>query len=100
MTYTTVRGTLTYYVEAEIILVDVSGREVNRFVASSRQSGPFERGEFQGDPRTLQLPNNHARFFDPGVLSGQMSGIERAVLEELAVTVATGTYDQVLAGIR
>ena len=100
VTYTTVRGTLTYYVEAEIILVDVSGREVNRFVASSRQSGPFERGEFQGDPRTLQLPNNHARFFDPGVLSGQMGAIERAVLEELAVTVATGTYDQVLAGIR
>jgi tetratricopeptide (TPR) repeat protein len=100
VSYTTVRGTLTYYVEAEIILVDVSGREVNRFTASSRQSGPFERGEFVGDPRTLRLPNNHVRFFDPAVLSGQMSTIERAVLDELAVSVATGTYDQVLAGIR
>ena len=100
VTYTTVRGTLTYFVEAEIILVDVSGREVNRFVASSRQSGPFERGEFQGDPRTLRLPNDHVRFFDPGVLSGQMTEIERAVLDDLAVAVATGTYDQVLAGIR
>jgi len=98
--YTTVQGTMTYYVEAEILLVDPTGREVNRFTASSRQSGPFERGEFDGDPRILQLQSNEQRFFDPAVFAGQMRTIEGAVLGELAAAVATGTYDQVLAGIR
>ena len=98
--YTTVRGTMTYYVQAEILLVDPTGREVNRFTASSRQSGPFERGEFDGDPRILRLQDSEARFFDPAVFARQMRTIEGAVLGELAAAVATGTYDQVLAGIR
>jgi tetratricopeptide (TPR) repeat protein len=98
--YRTYRGTMTYYVEAEILLVDPMGREVNRFTASSRQSGPFERGEFDGDPRILRLQRDEARFFDPAVLGGQMAAIEASVLEELSAAVATGTYDQVLGGIR
>ena len=98
--YTTVHGTMTYYVQAEILLVDPTGREVNRFTASSRQSGPFERGEFDGDPRILRLQSNEAHFFDPAVFARQMRAIEGAVLGELAAAVATGTYDQVLAGIR
>jgi hypothetical protein len=98
--YTTVQGTMTYYVQAEILLVDPTGREVNRFTASSRQSGPFERGEFAGDPRILRLQDSEARFFDPAVFARQMRTIEGAVLGELAAAVATGTYDQVLAGIR
>jgi hypothetical protein len=100
VSYYTVRGTMTYEVVSEIVLVDPSGREVNRFTASSVQSGPFERGEFDGDPRVLPLESSHQRFFDPSVLAGQMAEIERAVLEDLAVAIATGTYDQVLAGIQ
>ena len=100
VSYETLRGTLSYYVEAEIILVDPSGREVNRFSASSTQAGPFERGEFDGDPGLLELESGLARFFDPAVIDGQMKTIEGAVLEELAVAIAVGTYDQVLLGIR
>lgn len=99
VTYTTVSGTLSYYLEAEILLVDPSGREVNRFTASSRQKGPFERGEFEGDPGELRLAGPKARFFDPAIISTQMAGIERALLDDIAVAVATGTYDQVLLGI-
>ena len=77
-----------------------SGREVNRFEASSRHSGPFQRGEFDGDPRILDLDRNEAPFFDPNVLAGQLASIEGALLEELAAAIAVGTYDQVLAGIR
>ncbi len=100
VTYSTHRGTMSYFVEAEVLLVDATGREVNRFTASTTQSGPFERGEFDGDPRLLPLEGDRARFFDPSVLSGQVATIEGAVLEELAVAVAAGTFDQVLAGIR
>lgn len=97
--YTTLSGTLAYYVEANILLVDPTGREVNRFTASARQSGPFERGEFDGDPSLLNLEGARARFFDPSIIQTQMASIEGALLEDLAVAIAAGTYDQVLAGI-
>lgn len=100
VTYTTHRGTLSYFVEAQIIFVDTNGREVNRFTSSSRQSGQFERGEFDGDPRILALEGDRARFFDPSVIAEQIASIEDRVLEELAITIAGGTFDQVLAGIR
>lgn len=100
VTYTTLSGTLSYWVEADILLVDPTGREVNRFTASARQSGPFERGEFDGDPSELNLQGPRARFFDPSVISQQMAHVEGALLEDLAVAIAAGTYDQALAGIR
>ena len=100
VTYTTHRGVLSYYVEAHIVLVDTGGREVNRFEASSRHSGPFWRGDFDGDPRILDLDEDEAPFFDPNVLADQIATIEGALLEELAASIAVGTYDQVLAGIR
>jgi tetratricopeptide (TPR) repeat protein len=100
VTYTTLRGALSYYLEADILLVDPAGREANRFTASSRQSGPFERGEFDGDPSLLGLDGARGRFFDPAVISGQMASIEAALLEDLAVAIAAGTFDQVLAAIQ
>lgn len=100
VTYTTLDGTLSYYLEADVTLVDPSGREATRFTASARQSGPFQRGEFDGDPSALDLPRGHEPFFDPSVIANQMAGIEGALMEELAVAIAAGTYDQVLAGIR
>lgn len=100
VTYATVSGDLSYYVKADIVLVDPEGRELTRFEASSTQRGPFKRGEFDGDPRVLDLDDRLAPFFDPGVLAGQRAEIEGALLQELAAAVAVGTYDQVLAGIR
>jgi len=100
VTYYTHQGTLAYYVEADIVLVDTGGREVNRFTASSTQDGPFERGEFDGDPGVLALEGDRSRFFDANVFASQVAAIEGAVLEELAVAIAVGTFDQVLAGIR
>jgi len=100
VSYFTLEGMLRYYVESDIILVDGSGREVNRFSASSRRSGPFMRGEFDGDPAQLELPPDREPFFDPSVISDQMRVIEGEVLEELAVAIAIGTFDQILGGIR
>lgn len=100
VTYATLEGTLTYDLEADVTLVDPSGREAMRFTASARQSGPFQRADFDGDPSTLDVPGSHEPFFDPGVIADQMGRIEGALLEELAVAIAAGTYDQVLAGIR
>lgn len=98
--YMTLEGVLAYNLESEIILVDPSGREVSRFTASAQQDGPFTRGEFDGDPATLDLRGSQERFFDPSVIAEQMGRIEGALLEELAVAIAAGTYDQVISGIR
>lgn len=100
VTYSTIEGDLSYFVKADIILVDPDGREVHRFEAGSRQVGPFQRGEFDGDPRILDLDDRRARFFDPNVLADQVASIEIALLNELAAAIAVGTYDQVIAGIR
>ena len=100
VTYATLEGDLRYYLEAEVTLVDPDGREVERFTASSTQTGPFTRGEFAGDPSVLDLPRSHVRFFDPAVISEQMAAIEGRLLEELALAIAAGTFDQVLQGIR
>jgi hypothetical protein len=98
--YYTVEGELAYDVVADIVLVDPAGREIHRFEAASYQRGPFQRGEFEGDPARLNLSERHARYFDPHLQRDQAHVIEAALLEELAATVATGTYDQVLLGIR
>ena len=100
VTYTTLEGELTYYVEADVIIVDTDGREIERFSASSSQSGPFLRGEFDGDPAALDLDDDEARFFDPSLRADQVARIEEALLDDLAVAIAVGTYDTVLAGVR
>jgi hypothetical protein len=100
VTYTTLAGTLSYDLEAEIIIVDRSGRELERFTASTSQSGPFQRGEFDGDPKRLPLDANRAPFFEPEVFVAQRTRIEEAMLEDLAVAIAAGTYDTVLMGVR
>lgn len=99
VTYSTIRGDLSYYLEANVTIVDGDGREVERFTSSSRQTGPFQRGEFNGDPSVLPLRSNEEPFFDPDVLAQQVGSIEEALLEDLAVAVAVGTYDTVLSGI-
>jgi hypothetical protein len=100
VTYTMLEGTLSYYLEADIVLVDATGREIERFEASSRRSGPFRRGEFDGDPDVLELPPSDAPFFDPDVFAGQVARIEEELMEDLAVAIAAGTYDTVLSRIQ
>ena len=99
VTYRTLEGTLSYYLEANIVIVDADGREIERFEASSRKSGPFRRGEFDGDPEVLTLPRGDADFFDADVVAGHVARIEDELMEDLAVAIAAGTYDTVLSGI-
>lgn len=100
VTYSTVEGTLAYYIEADVVIVDVDGREIERFTASSSQSGPFQRGEFDGNPNRLPLDRGEEPFFDPRVIEDQVARIEGALLRDLAVAIAAGTYDTVLLGVR
>jgi len=96
VTYTTLRGTLSYYLEAEILVVDNRGREVERFTSSSSKTGPFQRGEFDGDPSRLPLAESEEPYFDRRVQAEQVRTIEDALMEDLAVAIAAGTYDTVL----
>src|SRR5690606_3115453 len=55
VTWHLVRGTRTYRALADIVLVDYTGREMTRFRAEGGFSGPFERGEFDGNHDRLEL---------------------------------------------
>lgn len=100
VTYRVATGQLSYHVEAVGILVDVEGREIASFTAAANQVGPFERGEYDGDPESLDLGSVEARLFDPAVQTGERRRIEEALMEELALNVAAGTYETVLGGVR
>jgi hypothetical protein len=97
--YALVEGTMAYRLSADVVLVDHDGREVTRFRAEGRSGGPFRRGDFDGNHDRLQLPEDDATLFDPRVLADQTSRIETALMEELAVAIAAGTYDTVLERI-
>jgi hypothetical protein len=99
VTFVTVEGDVSFFVEANVTLVDVDGREVERFTSSARQSGRFMRGEFPGDPTVLPLRPDEERFFD-AVQIGQLVGrLHEGLIAELAGAIAAGTYDTVLSGI-
>jgi len=99
VTFETHDGTMGYYLEANVVLVDGNGREVERFTSSSRASGRFQRGEFDGDASALPLRPDEEPFFDSAVLAGQVGDIEGRLLEDLAVAIAAGTFDTILSGI-
>jgi len=99
VTFVTVEGEVSYFLEANVTIVDPDGREVERFTSSSRQSGRFMRGEFDGDPSVLPLRPNEERFFDAAQVAQQVARLQEALLGDLAVAIAAGTYDTVLSGI-
>lgn len=99
VTYHVARGFLVYDVEAVGVVVDPDGREVATFTAVARERGPFERGEYGGDPSTLDLEPAEDRLFSPEARDAQRARIEAALLEQLAAAIAAGTYDTVLAGV-
>lgn len=94
--YDVVEGTLAYRLMADVVLVDHDGREVTRFRAEGRAGGPFRRGDFDGNHERLELSEEEAALFDPRILGEQTARIESALMEEVAVAIAAGTYDTVL----
>lgn len=99
VTYSTVRGDVSYYLEADVVIVDSEGREVERFASSTRQNGAFRRGEFDGNPSVLPLKDNEKPYFDSTTIADEKRKIEDALLEDLAVAIASGTFDTVLSGV-
>ena len=99
VTFTVVTGRLAYRANAEIRIVDLDGRTVTRFDAVARESGPFRRADFNGDPWQLDLSNDEARLFDWNVQEDQWLAIERPLLRQLARAISVGTFEELLRQI-
>lgn len=99
VTFTLREGVRSYDLEANVVFVDRSGREVERFAAASRSRGPFRRGEFHGDASRLPLRPDEAPFFDETAQAQEIGRIEEQLLENLAVAIAAGTFDTILSEI-
>ncbi|MDZ7778815.1 MAG: hypothetical protein U5R14_02620 [Gemmatimonadota bacterium] len=97
--YTVVEGTLVYRASADVILVDHAGREVTRLRAEGHSSGAFRRGAFDGNPDRLELSDDERALFDPRTLAEQAEPIEAALMADLAMAIAAGTYDTVVERI-
>ncbi len=99
VTYRIISGERVVRAEAEVLLVDLSGRAVAAFTITSREEGPFRVGEFEGDPWQLGLNSRDARIFDRSGWDDEWSRIRRAVINELAVGITRATFAEVLSWV-
>jgi len=95
-TYAEEEGTLRYEAQADVVIMGRDGRELDRFPMTEDESGPFERGVYEGDARTLELSRSEARLFDPVVLAQQRAAIEDALMGQLAGKIAEEVFRRVL----
>jgi tetratricopeptide (TPR) repeat protein len=97
--YTLERGTVTYVVEATVLVTDRRGREIADFRVRETEGGRFERGSYRGDPDELDLGRDERRLFDPLVQRSRMAEVEAGLVEELAGRVADQVYSRILSRI-
>ena len=98
-TYWVISGRRTVQAEAEVLIVNLDGRAVAEFVITSQQEGSFREGEFDGDPWQLGLNNRNARLFDFDQWDDEWRGIQRAVIDQLAVGISGETFREVLSWV-
>ena len=99
VTYRVISGERFVRAEADVMLVNVVGRAVAEFTIIAEQEGAFREGEFDGDPWQLWLSNRNSRLFDWGEWDDEWSRIQRAVIDQLAVGIATETFAEVLSWV-
>ena len=95
-TYTEEEGTFRYEVTADIVVLGRDGRELEHFPMTEDERGPFERGSYEGDPRSLELSRSEARLFDPVVQAQQRAAVEDALMATLAGRIAEEVFRRVL----
>ena len=99
VTYRVISGERFVRAEADVLLVDLDGRAVAEFTIIAEQEGSFREGEFDGDPWQLRLNSRNARLFDWGQWDDEWRRIQRAVIDQLAVGIATETFAEVLSWV-
>ena len=99
VTYRVISGERFVRAEADVMLVNLDGRAVAEFTIIAEQEGSFREGEFDGDPWQLWLSNRNSRLFDWGEWDDEWSRIQRAVIDQLAVGIATETFAEVLSWV-
>ncbi len=95
-TFVEEEGTLRYEVHAQILIVDRYGRDLEDFLVTQQEDGPFQRGIYEGDPRTLDLSRSQVRLFDPVTQAQQRAEIEETLLAQLAEKIADQVFGKVL----
>ncbi|MEN8145443.1 MAG: hypothetical protein ABFS14_10895 [Gemmatimonadota bacterium] len=95
-TFTEIEGSLRMEVGLEFALVDAhSRRRVGGGHVRASAKGDFERGEFDGDVRDLQLSRGQRRLFEDDWLADQYAAVEDELVAKLAVKVAREAYQDI-----
>jgi len=94
--YTHQEGTQRYEIQVRVIIVDPSGREVENFASGDNESGPFERGVYDGDLRDLNLSRSERMLFDEVQQAQVRAAIEDRLIAQLAERIAGQVFERVL----
>ena len=97
--YRIISGERVVRTEADVLLVNLDGRAVAEFTITAEQEGSFREAEFDGDPWQLRLSNREARLFDWSEWDDEWRSVQRAVIDQLGVGIATETFREVLSRV-
>jgi tetratricopeptide (TPR) repeat protein len=98
--YTRQEGTQRYEIQVRVVIVDRAGREVENFASGDNESGPFQRGVYDGDLSELNLSRSDAMLFDEARQAQARAVIEDRLLAQLAERIADQVFERVLRRVR
>ena len=89
-----------YYTRVDVRIYDVrSGRELYDGRVDASAEDRFERGEYAGDYRDLDLSGRELSYFDSQEIRLQEDALEEAMADQLAAKVAERVYSTMLRWI-
>ncbi len=98
--YVEVKGKIRYDAEIIYTIVNENGRVVKEGSVSHRENGSFERGEFDGELRLLDLNRGQRRLFDGQRQREKIDDIEQELIARLAEKYSGKVFDELIRQVR
>jgi tetratricopeptide (TPR) repeat protein len=99
-TYVVRKGKRTVHLTTTYRVIDVQrSRGTHERTVEIDETGRFERGEYNGNPRELVLSRNERRLFDRGRLHDEAHEIEERLLEKTTVSLAQSVFEDLLNSV-
>ncbi len=99
-TYVLRKVNISYHTRADIRIYDVrTGRELYSGPVDASADEDFERGEYAGDYRDLDLSGRELSYFDPEEIRAQEDHLEEMMADRLAAKLAERVYSRMVGWI-
>ncbi|UCE02020.1 MAG: hypothetical protein JSW67_12255 [Candidatus Latescibacterota bacterium] len=99
-TYVVRKGKRTVHLTTTYRVIDVQhSRATQERTVEIDETGRFERGEYNGNPRELVLSRNERRLFDHRRARDEVHEIEERLLEKTTVSLAQSVFEDLLNSV-